>query len=201
MSNDAEVSSVSDGVLLERMALGDQAALRQLMERWSRPVYSLALHILRDPGLAESVAQDVFLRDCAWGPGFAQGQGSFSAWLLSVTRRRALDMASGRKALGPGAGEAPAKHWLGQLMQAGLQQLDEPERELVVLAYFEGLSREEMAERLAMPMATVKAGLQGGVAKLLSMLGDARAAGSLVASPAQPGQGGQWAEASEAGPG
>jgi len=198
MSKGTAMNAVSEESLMERLALGDQGALKQLMERWSKPVYSLALHILRDPGLAEAVTQDVFLRDCTWGAGFEESQGSFSTWLLSVTRKRALVLIRSRKAFGAEAAAGELGAGLGQalLTKGCLDQLEEAQRQVVTLAYFEGLSREEMAERLAMPLASIKALLQDALRQLGSVLADSKAAGSMAVAQAEGLAGGSWAQTS-----
>jgi RNA polymerase sigma-70 factor (ECF subfamily) len=194
MSKGTTMTAVSEEGLMERLALGDQGALKQLMERWSKPVYSLALHILRDPGLAEAVTQDVFLRDCTWGAGFEESQGNFSSWLLSVTRKRALVLIRSRKAFGAELAQAAPAASLGQaLSKTCLGQLDDAQRQVVTLAYFEGLSREEMAERLAVPLATVKSLLQEAMAQLRGVLSDPEQAGALAAARAESLAGGSWA--------
>jgi hypothetical protein len=170
MSKGTAMNAVSEESLMERLALGDQGALKQLMERWSKPVYSLALHILRDPGLAEAVTQDVFLRDCTWGAGFEESQGSFSTWLLSVTRKRALVLIRSRKAFGAEAAAGELGAGLGQaLLTKGC---------------------------LAMPLASIKALLQDALRQLGSVLADSKAAGSMAVAQAEGLAGGSWAQTS-----
>jgi len=193
MSKGIEMNAMSEAALMERLALGDQDALKALMARWSKPVYSLALHILREPSLAEAVTQDVFLRDCTWGAGFEESQGSFSTWLLSLTRKRALVLIRSRKSFG--AGMAGAGIGLAPLTKGCLDQLGEAQRQVVTLAYFEGLSREEMAERLAVPLATIKALLQEALLQLRSILAGSGANSPREAAPAETMAGGSWAQA------
>ncbi len=176
----------SDESLVERMAQGDQAALELVMQRWSRPVFSLALRILRDPGMAEEVSQDVFLKCWRAAATFQQSRGSFSSWVLTMTHHAAIDQLRRQKARGkdvlqsfsdamaatiPGPSRG-VSGWQRLRLEKAMSQLTEPQRRVVEMAYFEGLTREEMAERLGTPVGTVKTRLRDTLLKLQRIFSD-----------------------------
>ena len=79
---------------------GEQSALEELMSRWTRPVYSLALRILRNPELAEEVTQDVFLKVWKHAALFEEQRGAFSSWVLTMTHHGSIDALRRAKARG-----------------------------------------------------------------------------------------------------
>jgi len=176
----------SDESLVERMAAEDQAALELVMQRWSRPIFSLALRILRDPGMAQEVTQDVFLKCWRSAATFQQSRGSFSSWVLTMTHHAAIDQLRRQKARGKdvlqtfsdamAATIAGPSHgvsgWQRLRLEKAMAQLTESQRQVVELAYFEGLTREEMAERLGAPVGTVKTRLRDTLLKLQKVFSD-----------------------------
>jgi len=170
--------------LLGDIARGDREAFMMLYRRYANLVYSMALRVLRDPRLAEEVAQDVFLKLWQKSALYDPGRGKFSTWLLSVTRFAAIDrlryerrratVASDEEE-GPYEEEARAAladHALweqGQQLRLLLEQLPAEQRQVVELAYFGGLTHRELAEQLGLPLGTVKSRLRLGLEKLRAM--------------------------------
>jgi RNA polymerase sigma-70 factor (ECF subfamily) len=171
-----------DGQLVRNLARRDEAALMTLYARYGGPVYSLAVRILRDPGPAEEVTQDVFLKLWRDPTRWDATLGQFSSWLLAVTRNAAIDrLRAERRRLPPlaveltdlnepGAAEPALSQdtlWFdGQLLRRLMQSLPPEQRELIELAFFGGYTHTELAELLQLPLGTVKTRLRAGLQKL-----------------------------------
>jgi RNA polymerase sigma-70 factor (ECF subfamily) len=174
-----------DGALLRRITAGDGEALLALHRRYVNLVYSMAWRVLQDAGLAEEVTQDVFLKLWQKGQSYDPARGSFSGWLLSVTRFAAIDRLR-REGRRPTADELPGGEsrdgaaleallptdhaaWeRGQHLRLLLGQLPADQRQVIELAYFGGLTHSELAEALGVPLGTVKGRLRLGLEKLRS---------------------------------
>jgi RNA polymerase sigma-70 factor (ECF subfamily) len=181
-----------DADLLERLRAGDRhAVLEGLMDRYRQKVMHLAVSIVRDPVLAEDLAQTTFVKVWQALPKF-DGRAALSTWLYTIARNTCLtalererrvvrleddsDVADddGDPALfgaaGAGAesaGQAAAEYDVARL----LEQLPEPYRRVVVLFYLEDRSCEEVGELLSMPTGTVKALLHRGRKRLAALAG------------------------------
>ena len=156
-----------DGVL-ELLARSDETALAELYDRYGGPAYRLALRVLRDATLAQDAVQDAFLTAWRTAASFDSRRGSASTWLLTLVHRRAVDVVrreDRRRALP--LDDAPVAAG-----DAALEQLTPLEREALELAYYGGLSQSEIAERLGVPLGTVKSRMFAGLARLRDVLGD-----------------------------
>jgi RNA polymerase sigma-70 factor (ECF subfamily) len=175
--------------LIQRLAQGEDAALDALMAALERPVFSLVLGILRDRQAAEDVVSETFVKVWRGAKDYDPGKGRLASWVFSIAHHRAIDVLRARRArqavgLTPEgdlgafekAGPRGTSPWQREAVQAALQQLPAPQREAVLLAYFEGLSREEMAQRLRIPLGTVKTRLREGLIKLKQLYQDPEAA-------------------------
>jgi RNA polymerase sigma-70 factor (ECF subfamily) len=181
-----EAERVRDREAMKRVVKGDQTALEELMARWSRPVYSLALRILRSPQLAEEVSQDVFLKVWKHAAVFEEQRGAFSSWVLTMTHHGSIDALRRAKARGSQvtntldnivAATLPSPRggvstWQRVKLEEALETLPEKQRQVVELAYFEGHTREEMAEILGEPVGTVKTRLRDAIQKLAAVFRD-----------------------------
>jgi len=165
--------------LVRRVARRDEAALALIYAQFGTPVYSLALQILRDPGLAQEVTQDTFMKiwqnPQAWNP----AKGQFGSWLLTMARYTAIDRLrhelrrTGRNIALEEAATAAEEGQealdddqpLERLLEL-LSDLPHEQRQVVELAYFQGLKHSELAERLSIPLGTVKTRLRLGLQKL-----------------------------------
>jgi len=174
------------------MAAGEDAALGDLYERYGKMVYALALAIVREPADAEEVVVDAFGQAWRQAGSFDASRGSAGAWLATIARSRALDTirARGRRARAheraatlseegiatpvATAGSDPSRGVerteARRLVSQALATLPGPQRTAIELAYFEGLSHSEIAERLAEPLGTVKTRIRTGMEKLRSLL-------------------------------
>lgn len=174
--------------VLERMARGDGEALRELYDRHSRAVYSLALRILRSQADAEDIVQEVFAQAWTQAARYDASRGTVAAWLLMQARSRAIDRLRGRKLRPEGAistfdtrdpSEGPdAQVMAGEYarrVREALRSLTEAQRTALELAFFEGLTYSQVAEHLNQPIGTVKTRIRQGLLRLKTVLDGARA--------------------------
>jgi RNA polymerase sigma-70 factor (ECF subfamily) len=181
-----EAERSRDRALMKRVVAGDQGALEELMQRWKRPVYSLALRILRNPELAEEVSQDVFLKVWKHSAVFEEQRGAFSSWVLTMTHHGSIDALRRAKARGSQvtntldnivAATLPSPRpsvstWQKMKLEQALETLPAKQREVVELAYFGGYTRDEMSKILGEPVGTVKTRLRDAVQKLSAVFRD-----------------------------
>jgi RNA polymerase sigma-70 factor, ECF subfamily len=181
-----------DADLLACLRAGDRhAVLEGLMARYRQKVMHLAVSIVRDPALAEDLAQTAFVKAWQALPRF-DGRAALSTWLYTIARNTCLTAVERERRLVPledftevadddgdplvfgtaqagseSAGQAAAEYDVARL----LEQLPEPYRRVVVLFYLEDRSCEEVGELLSMPTGTVKALLHRGRKKLAALAG------------------------------
>jgi RNA polymerase sigma-70 factor (ECF subfamily) len=175
-----------DTNLVQRMQQRDPRALAELYDRYGRVVYSLILRVVRDAGIAEDLVQEAFLRVWNRVNGFDAQKGSIGPWLLAVARNRAIDYlrsAAGRerKSVEYEEIEHPSlfcdmeKDILtsdkARIVKSALAKLSPNYRQVIELAYFEGLSQTEMAERMGQPLGTVKTWVRTALKNLRDELG------------------------------
>lgn len=186
----AAARSEFDAGLVARMAQGEDAAVSALYDRWAGALLAVALRITRDRADAEEVLAEVFAQAWREAPRFETTRGSVAAWLTTITRSRALDLlrARGRRkrleetaaiepALPPSYGQGPAApdrpvedRERQAAVRGALAELPEPQRVALEMAYFEGLSQSEIAERLGQPLGTVKTRTRLAMEKLRDTL-------------------------------
>lgn len=167
---------LTDAVLLERIAIKDQQAMALLFDRHARLVYSIALRVLGDSGQAEDVMQEVFFQ--LWkAPGsFVGGRSSLPAWLAVVTRNRAVDVLRRRKPSDPVedvvlasktnlASEVECNAMM-EKVRLVLQGLPAEQQRSLEMAFFEGLTHSEIAERTGDPLGTVKTRIRSALMSL-----------------------------------
>jgi len=174
--------------LVKRLQRRDPQALAALYDRYGRLVYSLILRVVRDTGVAEDLVQETFLRVWNRVQGFDAEKGAVGPWLLAVARNRAIDylrstVGKARNSLEMEATEHPAlfsdmeKDILAsdkaRQVKAALEKLSAHQRQVIELAYFEGLSQTEMAERMGQPLGTVKTWVRAALKNLRNELGTA----------------------------
>ncbi len=181
-----DLSALSDEDLLEMVAQQrDGEAFEVLYQRYSRAVYSVVRRTLGDHGRSEDVVQEAFASVWRAARGFRRERGSAAGWLFAISRNAAADVLRARTpvAVGelpehadPGAGpdDQAAAGLEAFAVHAAVDALPEREREVIELAYFGGLSQSEVAERLSLPLGTVKTRTRSGLARLASRLADQR---------------------------
>jgi RNA polymerase sigma-70 factor, ECF subfamily len=180
----------ADRALIARIEARDAGALASLYDRHAGRLLGLAQRILGDTGEAEDVLQEVFFHVWKAAATFDAARGPVLAWLLVATRSRSIDRLRSRRAGGRTGGrrldEAPevasredvekdavAREWETQC-RAVIGQLPEDQRRALELAYFEGLTQQEIAERTGTPLGTVKTRVRLGLMKLRELMGPYR---------------------------
>ena len=166
------------------MARGSENALAELYDRFGGVAYGVALRILRDPALAQDAVQYAFLAAWRTAAAFDPARGNASTWLLTLVHRRAVDLvrreerrradvldASAPVASGESVDEAVEMRAERRAVQAALAQLPPDQREALELAYYGGLSQSQLAERLGIPLGTVKSRMFTALATLRDVLG------------------------------
>ena len=177
-----------DRDLAERLKRHEPAAMAQLYDRYGKLAFSLIYRIVRDVGAAEDLVQETFLRVWNRAQGFDTGRGALGPWLLAVARNRAIDYirSSGGKmargALDLEYAEHPTAfvNFESDLLtrdremrvRKAVERLNENQRHVIELAYFEGLSQTEMAERMGQPLGTVKTWVRTALKNLREELGE-----------------------------
>jgi RNA polymerase sigma-70 factor (ECF subfamily) len=173
--------------LLQAMQQGQTEALGMLYDRYARLVYGLALRILENPQEAEDLTQDIFL-SLYHRNTYDPKRGALSSFLTTLTRSRAIDKLRSR-----GTRFRFLERWKGvirdettsvspmeqvstlersQQVREALAQLPETERQVLEVAYYEGLSQSEIAKRLNIPLGTAKTRSRQGLLKLRRLLQD-----------------------------
>jgi RNA polymerase sigma-70 factor, ECF subfamily len=160
------VKGMGDEELVGQVAQGDERALSELYDRYSRPVYATGVRLLGDAHLAEELVQDVFTNVWQRATSFDPTRASFATWLYRVTRNRAVDLARRRRVRPQSAGDErlraipggpePEASVDGWDVARALSRIPEMHREVLTLAYFEGLSQREISLRTGVPLGTIK---------------------------------------------
>lgn len=175
-----------DVELVVRLQKRDPNALAELYDRYGRLTYTLILRVVRDGAIAEDLVQETFLRVWNRVHGFDAEKGAIGPWLLAVARNRAIDYlrsASGRErnALEFEETDHPSLFTdmepellmsdKARRVKAAMERLPANHRQVIELAYFEGLSQTEMAERMGQPLGTVKTWVRTALKSLRDDLG------------------------------
>jgi RNA polymerase sigma-70 factor (ECF subfamily) len=182
----ADLSTLRDEELLALVARRHDEALGALYDRYIRLVYAVALRITGDRHTAEEVVQDVFQNVWQAASTFQAGAGSCAAWLLGITRHRAIDVTRSKRERARAREEALDQSWspsgglqpedevdqrlLRDTVRAALGDLPAVQRQAIELAYYGGLTRSEIAAELGEPVGTIKTRLRLGLLKLRDLL-------------------------------
>lgn len=150
--------------LLARVASGDEAALAALYDRYAGVLYGFALRRLGDHQRAEELVQRVMTRVWRFASRYDPHRGQVSTWVFAIARTSVTDLQR-ETFRQPRAVEAPPPHGedgeleqllLAEAVRAAFDRLSQEHREVLHLAYFQGLTQSEAAARLALPLGTVK---------------------------------------------
>jgi RNA polymerase sigma-70 factor (ECF subfamily) len=161
------VNDVADEVLVQRVAQsGDERALSELYDRYAGLVYGAGIRYLGDRSLAEDLVQDVFTAVWRGAAGFDPSRASFATWVYHITRNRATDLIRRRRArirtvgddtpFEPGEEDSTGELSRSFDLASALSRLSPAHREVLTLAYFDGLSQSEISRRTDTPLGTVK---------------------------------------------
>jgi RNA polymerase sigma factor (sigma-70 family) len=168
----------ADREVLERIADGQLDALEELYDRYRTMAYSIALRITNDGALAEDVVQDAFVGAWRNAARYVEGRGSVKTWLLSIVHHRAVDALRRRRPTSelPEREDVPPPAltlpdvWpevAGRLLRleilSALRTLSDVQREAIELAYFGGLTQQEIARQTGTPLGTVKSRMRLGL--------------------------------------
>lgn len=173
-------------VLLTKVADGDRNAFSKFYDQTADLVYGIARRVVVDPDLAAEVTQEVFLEVWRKATGFVSERGSARTWVAVMTKRRAIDVVRSTQSArdrdeaqvtttvlpGDPVGEAVTDQDDRVRVSAALDQLTDVQRQALDLAFFGGLSHREVAERLDLPLGTVKTRIRDGLTRLSTAMGD-----------------------------
>jgi len=175
----ADLNKEEMGLIL-RVAKGDQQAFLTIYDRYSPRIYALTLHILGEPMLAEEVTQDTFLKFWGRARQYSSERGTFLVWLMTVARHTALDRLrlEGRRpmlsdardpetvwpVLRDDSHDADEARW--KSLYFAVRTLPEDQRQVIDLAYYQGMSQSEIAAELGWPLGTVKTRIRAAMAAL-----------------------------------
>ena len=177
-----------DDQLITLIANGEKEALETFYNRFATSVFSLARYMLKDPPLAEEATQDIFLNLWKKASTFNPQRGTPKAWFMSIAHHRIIDVIKARKRRAQSTDQV--SHELLDLHPSGhdsteelayrnlarehilsvLTTLPAEQREVILLAYFEGYSQSEIAARLNQPLGTVKTRVRLGMQKLRAVI-------------------------------
>jgi len=187
---------MDDSTLIQAVARRDESAFAELYDRFSRQVYSLVVRILRSRSEGEEVLQETFWQVWEHAGDYRAELGSAFGWIITIARRKAIDRLRGNtrrlqrlidlhaesndQEFAPDEpGSALAANERAALVRSALSRLHPQERRSILLAFFDGLTHEEIARVLGIPVGTVKARIRRGMIKLSPTLAHVRQTGGL----------------------
>lgn len=181
------LSFKGDLELVERLKRREPQAMAELYDCYGRTAYSLIFRIVRNAGVAEDLVQETFLRIWNRVHAFDSQRGALGVWLLAVARNRALDYirsVEGRMTHSASQLEELERPTLYEdveqsilnidrvrLLREAFTKLNSNQREVIEMAYYEGLSQSEMAARLKQPLGTIKTWARSALKVLREQLG------------------------------
>jgi len=162
-----------DRRLVARIRAGDQPAMSELYDRYGKVVYAVALRVLQEATAAEDVLQDVFLQLWRNPDAFDASRGSLAAWLAVISRHRAIDRLRKRRpevdiedcviAGGPDLSDEAERSLVVEKVRVVLAEMNPDQRRALELAYFQGLTHTEIAEKTGEPLGTIKTRIRTGL--------------------------------------
>lgn len=176
------MEAISDQDLAAQFVDGDDGALAETYRRWSSLVYGVALRSLQSASDAEDVTQQVFVSAWRGRANFEPAAGSLPGWLMGITRHRIADRTAQRtrdhrlinavgQSSGPETQQSPAREITDRLLLADeLGRLTDPRRTILRLAFYEDQTYAQIAERLDLPLGTVKSHARRGLLHLRTRL-------------------------------
>lgn len=183
--------------LIERIAKRDRKAFEQLYQLTSRKMFAVALRIVREPGVAQDVLQDSYIRLWRYAHTFNNALSAPETWLHQVVRNRALDLIAQQghtvnsisldqfsdsddeadELVFEAHSSTSDDQETGRLMQACVQRLDGKYRQVLTLAYNHGMSHAEISEHLDVPLGTVKTWVRRGLMELRAVYDEVQTEG------------------------
>jgi RNA polymerase sigma-70 factor (ECF subfamily) len=178
----------TDEDLIARIMRAEPAAARILYSRYGRLVYSLARQVVGDAAAAEEVTQDVFLLVWEKAGTYRAEKARVATWIARIARNRAIDvlrqqrsrdtrskgaweeLKKAAEAPAPDAGDVMETERLRARVREAVASLPEDQKAALMLAYFRGLTHQEIAAQLGEPLGTIKTRIRAGMQKLRGML-------------------------------
>jgi RNA polymerase sigma-70 factor, ECF subfamily len=172
----------TDEALMSAVARGDERALATLYDRHAAVAYGIAVRVLRDPSLAEEALQEGFLALWRGAARYDSSRAAVGTWIVTLVHRRAVDLVRSHarrpveqlteevETSSPGVEEIVSSRRDAARVRRAVVALPRPEREVIELAYFVGLTQREIAERLGTPLGTVKSRTFSGLTRLRLLL-------------------------------
>jgi RNA polymerase sigma-70 factor (ECF subfamily) len=162
--------------LIARIRAGEQQAMSELYDRYSSVVYGIALRVLQDAAAAEDILQDIFLQLWRKPDAFDSSRGSLGAWLAVIARHRAIDRLRQRRpetdieevviAGGTDLRDETERSLVIEKVRAVLGEMNQDQRKALEMAYFQGLTHTEIAEKTGEPLGTIKTRIRSGLQML-----------------------------------
>jgi RNA polymerase sigma-70 factor (ECF subfamily) len=172
--------ALTDGELIERIAVGDRDSFDELYRRYARAVLGLALRRLGDRGRAEEATQEVFTAIWRSARSYDPERGAGAPWLFTIARNAIVDGLRRAPEQPAEVPDAPSEEagppeqaeaaWLAFRVHRAVESLPEHERPVIELAYWSGLSQTEIASFLNLPLGTVKTRTRSALARLADLL-------------------------------
>ena len=176
ITNMPSPSSSDDATLLSLVQQGDEQAMASLFDRYSKVVYSVALRVLRDPGSAEDVLQEIFMQIWRNPDGFVATRGSLGGWLAVVSRNRSIDTLRRKRpsesvddvvlASPYNLSEEAERNVMIERARSIIVTLPAEQRKTLEMAFFDGLTHSEIAEMTGDPLGTVKTRIRSALLSL-----------------------------------
>lgn len=178
-------TQITDADLVRAVARGDERAFASLFDSYSPRLFGFLLRMLKSEAEAEEVLQEVFMQVWQRAADFDEARGRAFTWIVTIARSRALDRLRTRRSndrkdtlafcerqgYEPRGLEDIIRSEEREMVRRALGELSEAQRQAILLAYFEGLTHPEIAERLGAPLGTVKTRTRDGLGKLRKILG------------------------------
>jgi len=166
----------TDIALLLAVRSGDESAMAALYDRYSGLVYAVALRVLGDTGKAEDILQDVFLQLWRNPTAFDSSRGNLGPWLTVIARNRSIDLLRKRQtevdvedivvSVDPDFAAEAERVRAMEKVRGAMAAMPVPQRNALVMAYFQGMSHTEIAEKTGEPLGTVKTRIRAGLLAL-----------------------------------
>jgi RNA polymerase sigma-70 factor (ECF subfamily) len=178
-----DLAHLTDEALLSLIASSDEDALGELYDRFRGVAYGLAVRILRDEALAQDAVQEAFITIWRTADRFLAERARAGTWVLTIVHRRTIDLVrredrrradSVESAPEPAASEQVEEEAVlrfeRQVVQEALTQLPVEQREALELGYYGGMTQSQLAQRLGVPLGTVKSRMFSGLTRLRELL-------------------------------
>src|SRR6266702_904998 len=176
VANMPQPSTEDDSSLLARVQSGDGQAMASIYDRYSKLVYSVAMRVLRDPGSAEDVLQEVFMQIWRNPDSFTSARGNLGGWLAIVSRNRSIDVLRRKRpttnvddivlASPYNLANEAERNSLMERARGIIVQLPREQRKTLEMAFFDGLTHSEIAEMTGDPLGTVKTRIRSALSTL-----------------------------------